>query len=261
MGTITYLDCARTAWADAWKVVLRRSPPVALALAALLIANIATVTLSRMPVTVPTTSIARLMQDLILLIRSTAILALPMHVMQIIMIGDHEFRLSSIFGKPFWRYLGLGSVIGAGFCGILVLVMVGGFFVFHALGFHKPGIWLPSGLAGVVTFCLLIFVATRLSLLFCHVAIGGTIRWRASWNDTRGHFWKILLSQLLIGLPTQFVMIAIFLLGRVLAKSMGADAWAYLFAIISAPVEVIGLIVGAACLCLLYRRFAETLLV
>lgn len=134
-------------------------------------------------------------------------IALPVMVMQEIMLGKSGPRPRSIFGKGFWRYLRLGAVMA------------------------------------IVFF-----------------AIGGTMQWRASWTDTRGHFWRIVISHLLTALPIQIGVVSTFIVYRALSTVLDANALAYLLAFGLPLFAATGLIVGAACSCWLCRRFAQTLL-
>jgi hypothetical protein len=259
MEAATFWHCVRDAWTDAWKIVVRRPIAVAIALAVLLVANAVPVTLNHIYGPIPPTGVSRLVQTMTVLVRTAVMIALTVTVMQQIVLGERELRAGDVFGKEFWRYLRFSFLIGIAFCVGASVLIGSGFFLFYVLGI-RHGIWLPLILFGSIAFCLIFFVATRLSLLFCHVAIGGTTRWRATWSDTRGHFWRIAASHFLTALPMQVVAICIFFLGRAVFRGIDADAQAYLFAIAQAFYAVVGMIVGAACSCWLYRRFAQTLL-
>ena len=260
METATFWDCIWETWAETWKSVSRRPSAVVIALAVLLVANFALVALDHMHGPIPLTSASRLLRSVLGLAKSAVTLALPVQVIQQIMLGEHKFRVGSVFGREFWRYLLLGTIIGLAFCAVAFVVIGGSFLVLHASGFGHGGTRLPLVLLSLVVFCLMMFVATRLSLLFCHVALGGTMRWRASWMDTRGYFWRIVISHFLTALPIQICAGCLLFLGGTASRAMGMEVQSYLFAIAYSLYVVVGMTVGAACSCWLYRRFAKTLL-
>jgi hypothetical protein len=112
---------------------------------------------------------------------------------------------------------------------------------------------------GAIALCLVTFVATRLSLLFCHVAIGRRARWRASWGDTRRHFWRIVISHFLTGLPLQACVVCLFVVTR--SSAINQQALPYLFAVGLALFHSAALILGSTCSsCWLYQRLARALL-
>jgi hypothetical protein len=95
------------------------------------------------------------------------------------------------------------------------------------------------------------FVLTRLSLLHTHVAIGGTLRIREVWTDTRGHCWSICLIQLCAGVPTFAVHALVAASGLASLHTFGTPA--------TALSDLGALYIGAPCSAWLYRRYANTL--
>jgi hypothetical protein len=259
MNAITFGACVRDTWTHGGKFIQRRPLTVAVAFVALLACNAAPIGLSHAHNPMTPVGASRLMQLIITLVRLAVTVALPMQVMQQIMLGDDESHSRPVFGRDFWRYLGLTTAIGMGGVAIAVLLIGGGFLLAHTLRVHVVGIWFQWAVWGTIALCLVTFVGVRLSLLFCHVAIGRTIRWRASWNDTRGHVWRILVSHLLVAVPLYACMIGIILVARAWFWPMGQEALAYLFAAGLSLFTSAGLVVGAACACWLYQRLARTL--
>ncbi|WP_144140334.1 hypothetical protein [Paraburkholderia sp. BCC1884] len=253
METATFWRCARDAWVDAWKIISRRPTWVAIAATALLVANTLPITLNHLDGSAVHAS--RLLPSVTLLARSVVMVALSVTVMQQIMLGEPELRLSSMFGKEFRRYFRVSAMLMLALVAVGVVLIGGGTVAFRALGL-RHAVWFEALLLGAIIVFLCIFVFTRFSLLFCHVAIGGDMKWRAAWKDTRGHFWRIALSHLLTGLPVGICAIGLLLLARVAFRSLDTVTVAYVVAIVQSLFTVVGLVAGSACSCWLYRRFA-----
>jgi hypothetical protein len=259
MEEISFLECLREAWLNCGEFIQRKPLTVAVAFFTLLACNAAALALSYAHPSAPPTSAQRGIQLIITLFSVVVTLALPIKVMQLFMLGDHEYRAKALFGQEFWRYLQLGLAIFFGSIAVVGVLVGSVLLLSHLLGMHLVG-WFLAVILGVTGMCIGCYVGVRLSLLFCHVAIGRKARWSASWNDTRGQFWKIFLSQILTILPLYACGIIVFALVRI---GLGPTDKVVLDALV-----VIGksfgtaasLIVGATCGCWLYQRFARTLL-
>ncbi|PTB22691.1 hypothetical protein C9I57_02730 [Trinickia symbiotica] len=194
------------------------------------------------------------------LVRFIAMIALPVHVMHDFMQGERGAGRISIFGKEFWRYCLVALSLGIP-CVLFALLVIGGSsFALRANGFHRFQMVAFLLAIACVVFLLAFFVCARFSLLFCHVASGGKIRWRAAWHDTRGHCWRIVTSQFLTGLPVPLAIVVAFFMARFWVVTLAPESLPYVFSLGQSLMLVIALIVGAACSCWLYRRFAATLL-
>jgi hypothetical protein len=96
----------------------------------------------------------------------------------------------------------------------LVLINIGivlGFFINQLkhilllMGASDRSIAATVHTARLMTFAGAMYLAGRLVLVFGHVALGGGFEWRASWQDTRGHFSAIAAVYLGAAvLPIQF---------------------------------------------------------
>ena len=195
-----------------------------------------------------------------MLVRLVVMIALPIQVMRYVLLGEHESRPRSMFGKEFWRYLGLSLAIGFGSIVLGALVVGVGFFLTHSFKRYLGGTGLQLVVWSTIALCVVSFVAIRFSLLFCHVGIGRAIRWRASWSDTRGHFWQIIASHILVLVPLEIFLVGVFAVIRTSSGTAGGSTSLYPAAIVLSLFSSLGPVVGATCACWLYRRFARVLL-
>ncbi|WP_146166163.1 hypothetical protein [Trinickia symbiotica] len=69
-----------------------------------------------------------------------------------------------------------------------------------------------------------------------------------------------MTSQFLTGLPVPLAIVVAFFMARFWVVTLAPESLPYVFSLGQSLMLVIALIVGAACSCWLYRRFAATLL-
>jgi hypothetical protein len=260
MDDLTFWACVRYAWLEGGRFVQRKSFIVVVAFAALLACSAASVALSDVHRSVSSVGTSKLTQQVVTLVRFVVMTALPMQVIQYVLLGERDSTSRSMFGKEFWRYVGLAITIGLCCIAIAALWLGGGFLLAHSLRIRFPKFGFQLVVWGAIALCLAVFILTRLSLLFCHVAIGRSARWRASWNDTRGHFWRIVVSHFLTGLPIQACVIVLLAIGRTSMGAINQQALPYLFAVGLSFTSTAGLILGSTCSSWLYKQFARTLL-
>jgi hypothetical protein len=260
MEVVTFWRCARDAWSEGGRFVQHKPLAVAIGSLALLACDIVSVVLSHSHRPFSPISASPILEAVILLVSSVVVTALPIQVMQEIILGEREPRTRPVFGREFWRYLALCLTIGLG-CTVLASVVIGGgFLLTDSFGIHFIEAGSQWVVWGVIALCLVTFVATRLSLLFCHVAIGRAIRWRAAWHDTRGHFWLIFVSHFLTIAPLNAFVIVVSTIDHVSFETTNRRAIPYLLAVGTSLCSSAGLIVSATCACWLYQRLARTLL-
>ncbi|RDV00865.1 hypothetical protein [Trinickia dinghuensis] len=260
MEELTFGSCVWESWLQGGRFVRHNPLTVIAAIVVLAASGVIAITqygVHPSPSATLTSGLVRLALELVKVI---VMIMLPVQVMRHAMLEEHESSASWLFGKIFWRYLWVGLLLVIICIAILALVFGGGFLLAHSLESRvlRSFVWIVGG---VVAVCLVTILWTRLSLLFCHVAIGRTGGWRASWHDTRGHVWRIGLSHLLTALPIQICAIALilgayFLFGRTFF-SAALPYWVAVGQSLTLPV---GLIVGSTCLVWFYRRLANTLL-
>jgi hypothetical protein len=260
MGAMAFWECVRQAWAEATRFVRRNPLTVTGAFAILLACHAISIELSGLYGPGSPGIASKFMQWIVMPVRLAVMVALSIQVMQYVMPGEYPSRPRSVFGKEFWRYLGLSLAIGFGCIVIGALVVGVGFSLTHSFKNYLGGTGLQLFVWSTIAVCVVIFIAIRFSLLFCHVGIGRTIRWRASWSDTRGHFWRILVSHMLALAPLEVFLIGLFALLRAWPGTEGRSTSLYPVAIVASLFSSLGLVVGTTCACWLYRRLARVLL-
>jgi heme exporter protein D len=258
MGAMAFWDCVRQAWTEATRFVRRKPLTVAGAFAILLACNAISFALSSQYGPALPRIESKLFQWFAMSVRLAVMIALPIQVIRYVILGEHESRPRSVFGKEFWRYLGVYLAIGFGSMAIGALVVGVGFSLTHSFKNFLGATGLQLFVWITIAVCIVVFIAIRFSLLFCHVGIGRTIRWRASWSDTRGHFWRIFVSHMLALAPLEVFLIGLFALLRAWPGTGGRSV--YPAAIVASLFSSLGMIVGATCACWLYRRLARALL-
>jgi hypothetical protein len=141
---------------------------------------------------------------------------------------------------------------------VLASVVVAG--TMMALKLHHNSVLLilipvAAGFSAIGAMCVSFFLMGRLSLLSTHAAIGGAIRVRKAWADTRGHYWSIVLTQASSMAPVFVFWILVAVAGPAVRRQ--GHGMLYPFTAALAYVET--LYVGAACAAWLYRRYASAL--
>lgn len=257
MDTISFRQCARDAWRDTGKIFFRIPTWIAIAALALLLANILPLTFwhahgSR-------SNVAGLVKLVTVAGRSLVTIALAVLVTQQLMQSEREVRLRSIFGKEFRRYMRVSALLALGYSLFAIILIFGGFLILRNVGIRHAQ-WIITTLYASAIVCVSVFFTARFSLIFCHVALGGKMRWRAAWIDSRGHFWHIALYHVLTGLPLGIGVVLLFVIGRLAHHAIAPIFVAYLTALAQAVFLPLGIIVGTACSCWLYRHLAATLL-
>jgi hypothetical protein len=139
MGAMTYWECVRDAWSDAAKFIQRRPLTVAIAFAILFACNAISLVLSGAQSPISPGGASRLLQLITTPVRLVVMIALPIQVMQYVMLGESESRARSVFGKEFWRYFGLTVAIGTGCIAVALVVIGGGFLLTHTFKVHLGG--------------------------------------------------------------------------------------------------------------------------
>ena len=257
MESITFRQCVKGAWQDTWRVT-RERPTMVLVFFAVFLAvydvqlhmQFAVV---RAAAAGEAHAAAPLASRLFVLLQWLTIAVLSVQVMRHALLGCEAARLSGFFDRDFWRYLGVGTVM----MGLAVAV---GALVVGVVAFLMPKAHVILALVMGGAVCAALFMFVRLSLLFCHVATGGRICWRAAWDDTHGHFWNMSLTHVVAALPMFGVGLVLLIVENIALSIAGLEGAPALLAFGNAFWSVVGGMLGSACSVWLYRRYAERML-
>jgi hypothetical protein len=260
MGTMVFWECIRQAWTEAAKFIRRKPLAIILTFAILLACHAIVQTVGQQHGAVLPASRAVHLIWLTSIVQMAAVIALPVDVMRYVMLGEQDAGRRRAFGSGFLRYLLLTLIFVIGAIVIGALLIGVGYFLTHFFKGYFGTTRLQLIAWGVIAACVVSYLGVRFSLLFCHVAIGRAMRWRATWKDTRGHVWRIVLSHLLASVPVQLCLVGTIALTHASIRATGRLPFPYFDAIFRTLFTSVGLVVGATCACWLYRRFAERLL-
>lgn len=266
MTSITMGQCIKGAWKDGILAIIER-PVFTLVIFALLlcIANLQ-IDLRLKAVVLAQQGLSgaahqgRLLQSGCTLLSVLVTCGLSIHVFRFSLGETKATGLQWLVDGTLWRYFGLSLAMGLLI--LLPIVLIVGGVIGIAMLTHVHAIKGPMVCTLLIMGGFMIFALARLSLLFCHIALGRRGKWRAAWGDTRGHFWAIFCTQLLAALPLYAVGGAVAIAGTALhaltkGDSSSSTSW---LALGQALWTLITISVGVASSAWLYRRFATTLL-
>ncbi len=278
MASITIGQCFKGAWTDGTRAIIEH-PVFTLAVFALMLC-LASFQLQFHPYLPGMDPAARLHASVIqfglTLLHGLLVSCLAVHATRFSLDNGASSRLKWLIDGTWLRYIGLfvglGFVIAFAIAATALICAFGVAFLSKTSGVRLAPF---AGMLSVaVPLSVLAVLGTypicRISLLFCHIAFGGKLAWRAAWNDSRGHVWSMIGTHLLVSLPFFAMLIVLVLIGRQtfisgLANSVNAahgfdgsiGSWV---ALVQTLWTIIGISVGASCSAWLYRRFASTIL-
>jgi hypothetical protein len=177
-------------------------------------------------------------------------------VMRYSTLGAEKSKSSRLMDSGFRRYLGLLIILA-----LAAIPLIAAFAIFSLVGtlaFHMHGVVVAICATGIM-LCIFIYLYLRVSLVFCHVALGGRTRWRAAWADTREHVWTIAAARFVTAAPLFGLVILATILKPALVRHFPSDSVTYAYAVATAACDVLGTSASAACSAWLYRRFAVQL--
>jgi hypothetical protein len=267
MQSVTVGQCIRGAWKDAGLAILNRPFMALIIFAFLLLTSYAQIEL-RLAIAAaaaaggPRFGHAGVSLGLTIcsIVQMFAIAGLSVQVMRYSLLGAEEARSLDFFDKGYWRYLGLCVLLGLLATVFAVVCTV--VFVFTLLGHshHSRSAFLMPLLIALVTVGLTVFIFIRLSLLFCHAAIGAQASWGAAWRDTQGHFWSITMIHIVTSLPLIGIVIVFVAIKRTVMGNLTTDGFAYWSSVGWALWMIFALSLAAACSAWLYRRYSASIL-
>lgn len=258
MEAITFRQCVKGAWRDGWRYVRHRPALVAAMFAMAWLAPFAETALrpDRIP---PFRVVTWIPLGMFELAETVLFSLLTVQAVRFVLLDSREADAEPLFGRNYWRYLGLACVLYLFIAFVAVLGLALWAAVAFALTKHQPDlsslVRIAKGPSILLIIGIAFFIWLRFSLLSTHVAIGGAVRVRATWSDTRGHCWSLLLTSMVAALPMMVVSGAM-ALGEVAARQHGlggVDAFGRAIA------NVGTFCISAACSAWLYRRYAVRL--
>lgn len=253
MEQMTFRDCVTGSWASARQAIAQMSTLFAACAAVLAVA--AFVSLPHMPMDAPEAGRAMHMAGRAL--ASVAMLVVQLVLYAVLSIKVHRFVLLRegaqpmipLNGKPLLRYV--AAAVGMGLAIILAALLL-------------TLVLRPQHVGGAVFLLIVLYLAwiylmVRLSLVFPAIALGGPIALRATWHDTRGHFWSLTGVTGVAVLPV-IVIGSVLLVLMSAAFSMPDATWLRpVVAIVEGVINALFVVLTASSLSWLYRRYADEL--
>lgn len=173
----------------------------------------------------------------------SSVLTIKVH--RFVLLGEGANPLMPLNGKPLGRYLAVWLA------SMLIVLAAMGLTYTATRGFKLAGlVYLP-------VIAIYLFVSFRLILLYPSIALGGRLTLRAAWRDSRGHVWNMFGVGVVACLP--LIVVAV-LVGIVLGVSMPNDYSSKSLSVVEALLNVSLVVLVAASLSWLYRRYARELL-
>ncbi|VVD84055.1 hypothetical protein PCA20602_01279 [Pandoraea capi] len=266
MEPITFKQCFKGAWIDGFNA-LRSRPLLCVSVAVVILVSsalgISLKQLSQAAAQNGDTAGYRFNLALtslgVAFVNTVAVAILSVHVLRYVVLGPEAARQAPWMGRDVWRYLWLTLQIVIG--GVIV-GFVPAFLIGLALGLAKS----TNALALMATFlvlvaCAVIFIGVRVSLIYGQIAAGRSKRWRAAWQDSRGHFWSMFGTALAAILPLFAVGLVLTLLLGLTIKLMPDVTVAVLGSLMLKTVfTVVWVAVGCGVAGWLYHRYAHQLL-
>jgi len=264
MQPLTLTDCFKGAWRDTGRVLLKMPVLIFVVFALMLVTECIR---DRLQIAAHPALDADAMSRgrsafgaFILTAIVSAILSV--RVIRYALFGDASRSRDGALG----RYILLMLIAFGGILAFLLALIVAAAVLIHtvkssgAIRDLSYGVLGSYGAVYLLALCLIAFVWTRLSLLFPHTAAGGKIRWRSAWQDTRGHFWVMIVTFGLTILPIMIVSVVLGYVRLYALRQLDVSGLTYDIAtFLSTAATVLSMITGAACSAWVYRRFATAL--
>jgi len=182
------------------------------------------------------------------------ILILSAQVIRYTLLGPLNARAMGVFDWSLVRYVMTTIVAGIAICA--VGAVIGGGLIIFMYGTHR----VHNFFTGIFTCIALLIIAwayaiTRIEVMLCDAAIGERHTFKANLGATRGRFWTMWLTHMVVGMPLFFMTIG---LGLVLIETRHTAAFQNIVYVTDA-VRVLLIMAfvacSASCSAWLYRRF------
>jgi len=256
-------DCFKMGWRDAIGAILNRPLLISIIFLLWLASTYFTYGLHFVPRGAVQTGLSAsgtLRDDLLVFCSSTVDFMvntiLAVQVMRYSTMGAEKSRSVQVMDAGFRRYAGLLILLALASIPLIAAFAILG--LVETIVFHMHG--LVVAICGtVIILCVAIYVYLRVSLVFCHVALGGRTRWRAAWADTREHVWTIAAARFVTTAPLLGLFILSMILKPTLVRYLSSDSVTYGYAVAVALCSWLAISAGAASSAWLYQRFAVQL--
>ncbi|VVE87196.1 hypothetical protein [Pandoraea bronchicola] len=266
MEPITFKQCFKGAWRDGFNA-LRNRPLLCLTIAVvLLVTSALSVSLKQLALTASQSgepAVFRLRLALmsfgVVSVNIVAFSVLAIHVMRYTILGPAAARQGHWYRRDLWRYLWTSIQVCVS---IAVVWFIAAFCVALALRAAGHGnSYAALGTFFVLLMCALLFVVIRVSLIFPQIGAGRSKRWRAAWQDSRGHFWAMFGTTFVTILPLIAAgVIMTILFGVVLHYIPTATTVVLGTLILQTVLSIAWIAVATGVSGWLYHRFADRLL-
>ncbi|AJF00157.1 hypothetical protein [Pandoraea apista] len=266
MEPITFKQCFKGAWRDGFNA-LRNRPLLCLTVAiVMLVTSALSISLKELALTAsqngaPAGFRLRLavMSFGVVLVNIVAFSVLAVHVVRYTILGPDTAQHSHWYGRDLWRYLWTSIQICVGLFAVWFIAALCAAFALRAAGRGDSNALL--GTFFVLLMCALLFVLIRVSLIFPQIGAGRSKRWRAAWQDSRGHFWVMFGTTIGTILPLIVAGVIMAILFAVVLHFIPAATTVVLGTLILQTVLSIAWVAVATSVSgWLYHRFADHLL-
>lgn len=270
MEHITFGNCFKGAWKDVWLMLLNKPMMILIASIVLSFVSYIQINLQQMLAIAvagsPNSEHRGLSLTLSLCVIIISVIAsvISVQMMRYSLLGAGPARSRGLFDEGFFGYMGLCFLIGLAvvvfFAGVVPTAVIVWGIILVKLGYGAH-ILLFASVFGIAAFSAVFFVCVRLTLLFCHVAVGRGLHWRAAWRDTHGHVWSIWGTHLVTCLPI-VVAVAIggYLTGHNAIAHPSSAMQRSFWAVFQAIGAIITVSVNASSSAWQYRRYADQIL-
>jgi hypothetical protein len=253
MEQLTFGTCVKRSWISTWQAIVQMPGLFLGVFVVITCTSLLSASFQQPPSGAdfdPATATSHALARLALSILQLVVYGcLTIKVNRFVLLGEGTQPLLPLGGKPLGRHLLFTLGVGVG----TIIITIGAALVAHRAQSAK--------LALIVIPVLLayLFVIVRLSLIYPAVALGSRLTLHTAWQDSRGHFWTIAGMGFIAYLPLLVIWIAALLVGgrTLLAALLQGSVVAN---VVQAFVSTIFLVLSAAVMAWVYRRYANGLL-
>lgn len=265
MKPITFKQCFTGAWRDGWSA-LRSRPLLSLTVAVIgLVSNAVSVSIKQLALTMaqngdaPSSRMGLVGMALVVgIVNVLAYTVLALHVYRQTVLGVDAARQARWYrdlGRYIWTTIQFGVGVGVVWAVVLVVAALA------MRGVAQGASYAVISTVLTLLLCAMLFVFVRVSLIFPQIAVGRSKRWRAAWDDSRGHFWVMFGTAFVTMLPLLVAgVILTIVFGAIMQLMPSATTLVLGTLIIQTVLAVVWISVGAGVHGWIYLRYADKLL-